>query len=485
MSHVLLPDTWHFHRRNFGSLFDHLKAADIPITVERSRRGWWKRHGDYRPLRDRLAPKLAALSGLPPEELLSLTHQGVAVMDCARGELLCLLLPRPRWRDGWGANDAATVLHRAWEDAEDREDLLLCLAAAMDWIEFWTAFLADRPAITHALTFSGSYIYTHTLLKVARRAGRRTFVLETFFTGLEYYLEERDEPLPNRSALGQEALRPALPTDPDTLDALRAEAHRRLARMRNKNVKTRPLEVVAPPFPDRAVPTVLILGQVLNDFSLIGTPLAEGSALAQYRALIGGILERTPCRVIFKGHPWERRRENLRRPATMEALADFVATLPAAHRERVRLLEREPIRGVFRHVDTVVALCSQGALEACQDGFRPAQIGHAFFGRQGFTSDLDGPQAFIDALAGGALAPRLDIPGYRAFEDFLVRALLLHLVPAHGAEGAAKAAAHLFGGPWPAAASALPPPGPRWRTLVTALRSPYATGRLLVARLRA
>lgn len=488
MTHVLFPDTWHFHRRNFASLFDHLDAAKIPLTVERSRCAWWKRHGDYRALRATLAPHLETLAALAPDQLLDLSHQGVPVLACARAELLCLLLPRPRWRDGWGANDAETVLRHAWTDREDRQDLLLCMAATMDWIDFWTRTLAAGRPVSHVLVFSGSYIYTHTLLRVAQRAGLRTFALESFFTGLEYYLEERAEPLPNRSRLGdpRHVAALALPDDADARDRLRAEAHRRLARMRNKNVRPRPLDLVPPPFAERGSGTVLILGQVLNDFSLIETPLTEGSALAQYRALLHGILSRTDRNVIFKGHPWERRREHLRRPLTLDLLAETVRALPAEWQSRVRLMETEPVRGVFAHADVVVGLCSQGLLEACQDGFRPAQIGRAFFGGQGFTADFDGVDRFLDALADGALAPRLDIAGYRAFEDFLVRALVLHLVPAHGAEGIAKVAALLNGtaAPQPDFEAPARLPGHWRRTVLGALGNPYATARLFASRLK-
>lgn len=75
-------------------------------------------------------------------------------------------------------------------------------------------------------------------------------------------------------------------------------------------------------------------------------------------------------------------------------------------------------------------------------GLKPVQIGRAFFGGKGFTHDFADPDAVVDALAAGDLGGCLSLEEHRSFEDFLVRALVLHLVP-DGTEGVAKIAARL------------------------------------------
>ncbi len=419
--HILLPDSWHFHRRNFAALFDALKAEGIPYTRETSRRKWWKAHGDYRPMAEALAPHLEVLDGA---DLATVEAAGVNLWSLAKGEYLCLVLARPRWFEGAGPNTPDAVLARALADPEDRRDLLLCMAAARDWALFWDDWLTARPEITHALAFSGSYIYTRALHAVARRRGLRTFGLESFFTGNEFYLEERATPLSNNSLLGDPDWigRLALPDD---RDALRAIAHARLRAMRNKNVRAVPRPLA--PYWQDGKPVVLIVGQVLNDFSIIETPLPELSSLAVYRDLITRLLAETDANIVFKAHPWERKRPNLRRAFTLEALERFVDTLPTPRRNRVRLVESEAIGALFPIVDHVVGLCSQGLLEACQAGLKPAQIGRAFFGGNGFTHDFADLAEAVAALAGGQ-SGRLTVAEYRLFEDFLVRALVVHLV---------------------------------------------------------
>lgn len=433
---LLVPDTWHFHRRNFLPLFRWIRQSGAALRVDRSRRRWWKRHGDYRGLAQRLDRHVAALSRLSADELLARRHHDIPVFACARSELLCLLLPRPHWIAGGSANDEEAVLRRAFVHAEDRTDLLLCMAAAENWIDHWRGLLAGDPAITHALVFSGSYIYARTLQQVGTRAGLRLFCLETFFTGNEFYFEERGTPLPNRSLLADPSwyARLALPDDVAIRARLRAEAHRRLAAMRSRNV---PAPRRMPVLPPAAIDTqtLLVVGQVLNDFSLIETPLPEASSIATYRELIEGVLDRTGFDVVFKAHPWERRRPRIGRPLTLETLSAWRDGLPERWRSRLRLAEQEPLATLLPRASHVVSLCSQGLLEACEAGLKPCQIGSAFFGNKGFTSDFDGAGAFVDALACGAVRGTLDLAEYRLFEDFLVRALLLHLVP-NAAEGA-------------------------------------------------
>jgi hypothetical protein len=90
----------------------------------------------------------------------------------------------------------------------------------------------------------------------------------------------------------------------------------------------------------------------------------------------------------------------------------------------------------------VIGLNSQGLIEAAQAGLKPIQLGTAFFGGHGFTHDRSLDDGLIDDIALGRLASRLSLDEYRALEDFLVRALVVHLV-SDRPEGPEKIAARL------------------------------------------
>ncbi|HVT30956.1 MAG TPA: hypothetical protein VHE81_23320, partial [Lacipirellulaceae bacterium] len=270
------------------------------------------------------------------------------------------------------------------------------------------------------------------------------FTQETFFTGNDFYFEERSTPLPNQSQLRDPIYRQrlVLPEDPDLTDRLRAEAQVRFRMKRNKNVRADAMAVLPPPFGHNSSATVLVLGQVLNDFSVIETPLEEMSTIAIYQRLIGGLLENSGHSVIFKAHPWERRRPNLMAPVTFDRMRAWRERLPGPWRKRLKIMEREPLGSLFPYVDWAVGLNSQGLIEAAQAGLKPIQLGAAFFGEQGFTHDRVLDDGLIADLAAGSLAGRLNLIEYRALEEFLVRTLVLHLI-SDRPEGVAKIAKRL------------------------------------------
>ncbi len=196
---ILIPDTRHFGRRHFRPLHDLAADGQIRLWTERSRRSWWRRGGDYRRLAGRLARHLRELEAMPPAELPAHRHRGVPVLACARGELLRLLLPR--WGGDAGPNRDPEMLERILACDRDREDLLLCMAAARDWVDFWLDVLARKGPFSHAVVHSGATIYARTLQEVGARQGLRLFAVERFAVGELYYFEERATPLPNRSLL--------------------------------------------------------------------------------------------------------------------------------------------------------------------------------------------------------------------------------------------------------------------------------------------
>ena len=423
---ILIPDTWHFGHRQFRLLHDLAAAERIRLWTERSRRAWWRRHGDYRPLAGKLAAHLRALAALGPAELIAHEHHGIEVFGCARSELLRMLLPR--WVGEVGPNRDPQILDRIFASARDREDLLRCMAAARDWIDFWLAALERKGPFSHAVVYSGSAIYARALQEVGRRRALRLFAIERFPVGNLYYFEERATPLPNRSLLADADWyrRLALPEDIGRREQLRADAYRRLAPDEDRR---RASQTLTPPlFARRDRGVVLVLGQAADDVALIETPLPELSAPAVYRRLIGGILERTGLSVVFRGDPY--------------LLEEWRGELPLAQRERLRLIDDAPVRVLLNDADWVVSLSSRDLIWACRAGLKPAQIGRSFLGGKGFTHDLADADAVVEALAAGHLEGRLSLAEYRAFEEFLMRALVLHLVP-NDRTGAAQIAPRL------------------------------------------
>ena len=234
-----------------------------------------------------------------PAELAQYRHRGVEVFACARSGLLRGLLLR--WTEPIGPNRDPEIFDRAWASPQDREELLLCMAAACDWLDFWHRTLDRGGKFSHTLVYRGSTIAARALQEAGGGRKLRLFAVERCSIGSGFLFEERVTPLPNRSLLSDpdwySSLR--LPEQGPRYEDFRAEAHQRFLLRRDSNRARRSQTLLPPPFPRPGPEVVAVLGQAADDFALIETPLPELSAVAVYRRLIGGILEHTDRRIVF------------------------------------------------------------------------------------------------------------------------------------------------------------------------------------------
>lgn len=425
--HVLIPDNWHFHRRNFKPLFNALFDYRLHVTVENSRSNWWQRHGDYSALINQMADSVAFVEGHEPQLWFDLRVANINLWRIAKAEFLCRVLPSERWRNCDIYNESRVVFDFALEDCADRVTLMYCLAAARDWLLFWLRLFELKPEITHVLVFSGSYIYTHSLLKLANAKNLCAHVLEHFYTGEDFYLEKRYSPIANRTIL----------SDPSYLESIiftdELAAHSwsvsRLRDKRNRNTLRKEL-YVAPTLIEwsRHEPVVLVIGQVLNDFSLIESEGEPLSALRVYKSIFHSVLSETNAKIIFKAHPWERKRPNLRRALTLDLLKNWLAQQSGDWKIRVWFCEHEPLSELFALSKHVVGICSQGLLESCEYGFKPWILGRAFYSGYGFTNDEASQEQIVNSIMSHT-SSKLNFEEFFAFDVFMKRALAAHLLP--------------------------------------------------------
>ncbi len=426
--YILVADDAQLGCRSFPPL--HALAAKGAVRLHTEPRWSWRKYGrDQHALRNALDPYLRPLTTMRPAELAHYRHRDVEVFACARSELLQRLLLR--WTDPVGPNSDREIFDRAFAAPQDREDLLLCMAAACDRLDFWHRTLDRDGSFSHAVVHRGSKIAARALQEAGRSRGLRLFAVERCSIGSGFLFEERATPLSNHSLLSNpdwySSLR--LPKQGPRYENFRAEAHQRFLLRRDSNQARRSQTLSPPPFARPGPEVVAVLGQAADDFALIETPLPELSAVAVYRRLIGGILEHTDRRIVFTVEARAMPRGDGGAAATMQHLRAWRKALPAAYQARLRLIEEVPIEELLRYADWAVSLSSPEMLLACAAGLKPVQIGRAFFGGKGFTHDFSGEDGFLSALCDGRIEPQLSLDEYRRFEDFLIRALVLHLVP--------------------------------------------------------
>jgi len=429
----LLADDIHIHARNFGPLFRYAEAKQVQTEVHQAHDELKKCLGNYEG-QPAITEARAALPAGDPEALFSLTRtyrrMPIRVFPLVRAECLAFALAtREHWHEEPVELEERAVFDRLYE--RDRDILLNNLAAGSFWIAEWEQFLLQGYfSCTHAFVFSGSMIYGRVLLELCKLSRTRCFVLESTFTGKEFYVEERYTPIANRSDIRLPTVRNAiaLPEDPVARMRDRGKAIQRIYLGSNKNV-TQPEQADVPVFEEEERPALLVLGQVVNDFSIIEQSSGYLSSIDFYRTLVRRLLEETDYNVVFKGHPWEHKKTHVQRAFTKETLEEFAAALPDGLRRRFAIREEDNIVALGHFVDRVAVLNSQGGIElAYHCGLRPSTFGTPYWGRAGFSDDYASIDELIDDVREGRTRALLDLEGYEALLDWLQRFLQHHLI---------------------------------------------------------
>jgi len=426
---ILLADDLHINVKNFASFHKFMEKQGATVKNINTRRAWITVYGHYEPMAS-VRERARLLAKLVSDELYTYQVKGVNLFNVARAEVMARVVAQPEWHGAHYPLTTRGIFDQLME--QNKQVLMLGLAAAWDWLDFWTQALADEKQFTHACIFSGSLIYQRSLMELLRFTPTRVIVMESFFTGNDYYCEEKYEPIANNTNLKHKTVFESLARveHENLVDRERIKALNKVLTMNNKNVQQ----------PDTGEPLVFateaeivtILGQVLNDFSLLEYRAMGICSIALYKELIHELAS-SGFNVVFKAHPWEEKKTNIGRALTRDVIRNYIATLPEVLQQRVQVVDHYPIEKLFAMSYAIAGLNSQSLIEAAFHGLKPIQFGDAFFGNKGFTYNFTPAQVseVVSRLRQGTLSGTLSLAEYRCFEDFLVTALQRFLVSCH------------------------------------------------------
>jgi hypothetical protein len=431
---VLLADDFHINPRNFASLHAALGSGEFGVTIgitDPVAREMMKANGAYAGTKHSLLAAHRLFVGVQSfESLLSCRYHNVDIIGCAMDEALSACLATETWQREAITKDRHDLARRLWRT--ERCLLLDCCAAAMYWTDHWRT-LPELHQFHAAVVFSGSDIYGRVLLELLTYTKARTFVCESFMTGFDYYFEERHRPIANAPLISYpnvyRSLAANIESDRDRWYRDKIRAFNKLSTMKNKNVQQPDPTPLPAALRGRRV--ALVLGQVVNDYSVIS---GDGSVLATlpaYRDMVSSLLRDPDIFVVFKAHPWERKKSNVMRPFTADAMQAWVDNDLPLHRDRVLITEDTNLRQLLGVADSVFTLCSQAGLEAAAEGFKVFTIGGAFYdvcGTGGFTNAFDHPVEAVEAYLSGIARPVLDLTEFSAFETFHAVMLQRYLI---------------------------------------------------------
>ncbi|MCK8066949.1 hypothetical protein [Cobetia sp. 1CM21F] len=423
----LFSDNLHFHKRNFKSLIEYVESNASEIFYNDECLDWCSLKGNYTDKKDQLKNIYDTYEMLSPEVLYSLSHRKINLYATCRAELLCYISTKDDFEIF--SNDYDMQEEFTWIYEHFLEDLLLNMSATRFWIDQWENKLDKLPVIHKVIVFSGSTIYSKVLLEIFKRKQGDAFVAESFFTGNEYYLERKNTHLPNNSDVKFKNYLSKLDFDNiDLFERERIKAHNKIRMSKNKNV-------VQPEFQNINILNgegyFLIIGQVVNDFSVLENVKGVRNTLSFYTTLIESLLENTEVKIVFKAHPWERHNANLKRPKTYTHLTEWASKLSDNNKKRIFITENYNLNELLSGAEYIATLCSQASLEAAYQGFKPIQFGNAFYGNHGFTTDYENVEELVSDLNDQKVHGKLSIDEFYAYEVFMTKVLQKHLISVH------------------------------------------------------
>lgn len=428
----LIADSLHINERNFTSFIKFIKQNKFKIHFEDSQKEWIALYGIYDKKLDVLYDKIELLSKLSENELFKFSVYDINLFFICRAEIMSLVSTKQEWYDCQYPSSMHAMFSKLFKT--NRAELLQNMSAAWHWVEFWKLRLSDLPSFSYCCVFSGSLIYQKALIEQLKFTPTKVIVMESLFTGNEYYCEEKYSHIANNSDIKFKAIYSNYINNLESgndYDKERVKAINKILLSKNKNVE-QPTASEILKFSNSELPCVCIIAQVINDFSVLEYKNIGLSTIAFYKELLYKLAS-SGFNVVIKTHPWEEKKNNVKTPLTKNILSDFVRELPEQLQERIIIVDHYSIKQLFGQVKWIMGLNSQALIEAAFEGFKPIQFGDAFYGNKGFTSDyqIDEIDKCVKDIQKGDINGSLTLDEFNAFETFITILLQKHAVCIH------------------------------------------------------
>ena len=414
------PDNIHINNKNFTSLIKVINSNNNKFIQNTNYINLVTCYGNYNGI-DEILEYKKEYEQYSKEMLFSASNLGYNLFDLCRAELLTYTITKEKFFDFkyyWTRNELFNFLYDVFYT-----DLINNISAASFWLSYWKNYIiANKFEI--ALVFSGSLIYTKTLLKILEKTSIRAFVLESFFTGNDFYCEESFSHISNNSLIKYKSYY-------DSIEINDLEFHKDYIKSINKYLMSNNLNVKQPLAKNKLLfdknQTVAIIGQVVNDFSVIEYNEIGINSILLYEKLISDIIAKTNYNIIFKAHPWEHKKINLNCSFTLNYLYEKFSQIIG---DRLIFLDEYNIDDVFDQSDEVIVINSQAGINAIWAGIKPIVLGDPFYGNKGFTVDIsiNKIEDVCNYLLKRTSRSVLTMEEYKKFKIFLIKTFQYHLI---------------------------------------------------------
>lgn len=384
---IFSPDRQHLNPKNYNNLFKLKEQRILSLVFDDGNADLKHAEGAYS---SSVLNNLMQTNGF---ELLPDIDEDIFI-----NEFLSFVLPLFYQSNGALSETPSVELLKSLY----KEDYNNCKLAANFWLCYWQT--KDLSTYDLILSFSGSRIYQKALSEIAAKCHKKFLTTEHLFTGNEFFIVE-NRTSPNHIPL----LRNADAYNQDFAGALKI-----LSKKNNKNTGLIKNKIFYYSKTHRK--TVLLLAQVLNDYSLLENEALEPfnfCSIELYKKLIDKA-QRDNVDLIIKLHPYESTKYHLNEDLTKNILHEYCCSKGFSH---VTLVSNVDMTLLFEQADIVTTVCSQAGLESCLFGYKPVILGNAFYDKYGFTSNID--LSSLDSFSFADYDGSMNLDEYLRFTRFI------------------------------------------------------------------
>lgn len=411
INRVLFLDKIHLSDRSFPKLHEYLKANKIDIDYLDANNSFILKAGDYLG-NTNIVNELFLINSIYEEINENYLYKGYNIFELCYEELMLYMLKFKEFHNDLSENNNVfDIMKRKYTNI-----LKAHLAVSVYWINYYEKNLNKITQTNKVILFSGSSTYQKVFFDFIKinKVETDVIVCENLFTGRDFYFEKRNTSIPNNSLIKYEQLN-------DNNSISKEHVLDKVRNQQNLNVK-QPSRELKELF-NNSNKTILILAQVINDYSLTNKERIYRSSINFYTELINKILLNTNYNVVVKTHPYESKKLNINKNLTKELLEDMFK-----NNERIKIVDNYNIYSLFDQATYIVTLCSQAALEATYYRKKVATLGSAFYGGKGFTYDYLYIDEYIEDLKNNRINEHLNMDEQNNYILFLTNLFQYHLV---------------------------------------------------------
>ncbi|WP_214744219.1 glycosyltransferase [Exiguobacterium sp. s189] len=259
------------------------------------------------------------------------------------------------------------------------------LIVASFWIDHFEKEFQNREILNVCL-YGGTSIYSRVAGLVAHQYKINAIAFEGFFLKQFHFADNTSGIITNNHRAGDNSFWQKI-KDLELEDSQILKLDHLMSSRTNLNV-VQPSKISKKEFYDKYnIPSdkkiVLLIGQVINDFSITKDLTSFNSTIDFYQSVINYFEQQDEYHLFVKLHPWENSKQH-----NVEGVSKKVLNKIFGDLKNTSIDYDINIESLIEFSECAITSCSQSGLEMLYAGKRVLQVGNAYYSNKGWTIDV-------------------------------------------------------------------------------------------------